>query len=329
MKKLISILLVIAVLFSLAGCSSEQSSETAAPTAATEQENVSLLMETAKYLIDQVPNPAYGTVGGEWLALGLARSDLEDMEDYLFYYGEQVSEHTAEKAGVLHAKKYTEYSRVILAWTALGRDASDVAGFNLLVPLADFEQTVFQGINGPIFALLALDSGNYEIPENIADSTQASREMYVDHILRAQLENGGWALNGSTAEIDMTAMALQALAKYRDWVDVEKAVEKGLVVLSQRQNANGGFDTQGEACCESVSQTIVALTELGISLEDPRFVKNGNTLLDGLLQFRTEDGGFSHLLGTATDLLATEQAFYALVAIDRMEQGKTSLYTMK
>lgn len=329
MKKYIAILLAIAMLVSLAGCSGGEKPETDTSTVPAAQASGSPLMQTAQYLLDQVPNPAYGSVGGEWLALGIARSELEGMEDFLFYYGEQVSEHIAEKGGVLHAKKYTEYSRVILAWTALGRDASDVAGFDLLVPLADFEQTVFQGINGAIFALLALDSGNYEVPENLADSTQASRELYVDHLLRAQLEDGGWALAGTGAEIDMTAMALQALAKYRDWQDVDKAVEKGLELLSRQQSGDGGFSSQGESTSESVSQAIVALTELGISIEDPRFVKNGNTLVDGLMQYSTGDGGFSHVSGTGADLLATEQAFYALVALERMEQGKTSLYRMK
>ena len=73
----------------------------------------------------------------------------------------------------------------------------------------------------------------------------------------------------------------------------------------------------------------MALTELGISLDDSRFVKNGNTLKDALLRFQMEDGSFRHTMDGDTDLLSTEQAFYALVALDRMEQGKTSLYSMK
>lgn len=329
MKKYISFLLAVTILLSFTGCSSGKNQETDTDAAPVVQEQLTPLKETARYLVSQVPNPAYGTVGGEWLALGLARAELEEMGDYLFYYGEQVSEYVAEKAGILHAKKYTEYSRVILAWTALGRDATDVAGFNLLVPLADFEQTVFQGTNGPIYALLALDSGNYEIPENVADSTQASRDLYVDYLVRNEAEKGGWSLSGGAGEIDITAMAMQALAKYRDRPDVDKTVERGLAFLSNQQSNNGGFSNQGEETCESIAQVIVALAELGISVEDPRFVKDGNTLVDALMQFRTEEGGFSHLMGTETDLLATEQAFYALVALNRMEQGKTSLYRMK
>ena len=73
----------------------------------------------------------------------------------------------------------------------------------------------------------------------------------------------------------------------------------------------------------------MALGELGIDLKDEQFVKNGNTLMDALLRFRTEDGGFCHLLEEEADLLATEQAFYALVSANRAEQGESSLYDMK
>ena len=329
MKKILSVLLVIAMLFICAGCSEEKGEQLPAVTEAAMQTEENPLLQTAQWLQSEIPEPGYGSLGGEWLALGLARSELEGMEEYLLGYGERVAAYTAEQGGILHAKKYTEYSRVILAWTAIGRDATDVGGFNLLVPLADFEQTVFQGVNGPIFALLALDCGNYEIPENTANSTQATRDMYVDYIVNAESPDGGWSLAGGPAEIDITAMALQALAKYQDRPDVAAAVERGLELLSQQQNDNGGFSDSTSESSETISQAIVALTELGISLEDSRFVKNGNTLKDALLRFRFSDGSFSHLMDTDADLLATEQAFYALVAIDRMEQGKSSLYAMK
>lgn len=330
MKKKASLLLVIAILFAFSGCAGEKKAEQIpAVTEAPVQAEENGLLKIAKWMQSEIQEPGFGSVGGEWLAMGLARSELEGMEEYLLGYGERVAAYTAEQGGILHNRKYTEYSRTILAWTAIGRDATDVGGFNLLTPLADFEQTVFQGINGPIFALLALDCGNYEIPENIATSTQATRDMYVDYILNAESPDGGWSMAGGPAEIDITAMALQALAKYQDRPDVAAAVDRGLVLLSQQQNINGSFTEHSTESSEAVSQTIVALTELGISLEDARFVKNGNTLKDALLRFQLEDGSFTHLMDGDTDLLATEQAFYALVAIDRMEQGKTSLYSMK
>ena len=332
MKRFISWILVLTLLFSLTACGKKEPE--GGQTVSMEQQKEVLtetIAKTGTFLHSSVAEPTFGTVGGEWLVLGLARSGLEISDEYFEAYFQNVSAYTAQQGGVLHAKKYTEYSRVILAVTAIGKEPSDVGGFDMLVPLADFEQTVFQGINGPVFALLALDSGNYEIPENTVGSTQATRDLYVDYIINAQLENGGWSLMGGEAEIDVTAMALQALAKYQDRKDVAEAVEKGLAVLSERQNEQGGYQYNAaeQASCESVAQVIVALAELGIPLDDSRFVKNGNTLLDGLLQFQQADGGFSHLIDGETDLLATEQAFYALVAANRVAQGESSLYRMK
>lgn len=332
MKRLLSWILVLTMLLSLTACGKKEP-EGGATVSMEQQKEVltETIAKTGTFLHSSVAEPTFGTVGGEWLVLGLARSGLEISDEYFEAYFQNVSSYTAQQGGVLHAKKYTEYSRVILAVTAIGKDPSDVGGFDMLVPLADFEQTVFQGINGPVFALLALDSGNYEIPENTVGSTQATRDLYVDYIINAQLENGGWSLMGGEAEIDVTAMALQALANYQDRKDVAEAVEKGLAVLSERQNDQGGYQYNAaeSVSSESVSQVIVALAELGIALDDPRFVKNGNTLLDALMQFQQPDGGFSHLIDGETDLLATEQAFYALVAANRVAQGESSLYRMK
>ena len=332
MKRLLSWILVLTLLFSLTACSKKE--QDGNQTVSIEQQKEVLadtIDKTGEFLHSSVEDPTFGSVGGEWLIMGLARSGLEISDEYYEIYFQNLCAYTAQQGGVLHAKKYTEYSRVILAVTAIGRDPADVGGFNMLQPLADFEQTVFQGINGPIFALLALDCGNYEIPENTVGSTQATRDLYADYIINAQLENGGWSLMGGEAEIDVTAMALQALAKYQDRKDVAEAVEKGLAVLSERQNDQGGYQYNAaeSVSSESVSQVIVALAELGIALDDSRFVKNGNTLLDALMQFQQEDGGFAHLMDGETDLLATEQAFYALVAANRVAQGESSLYLMK
>ena len=332
MKRLLSWILVLTLLFSLTACGKKEQDDN--QTVSIEQQKEVLadtIDQTGEFLHSSVADPTFGSVGGEWLIMGLARSGLEISDEYYEIYFQNLCAYTAQQGGVLHAKKYTEYSRVILAVTAIGRDPADVGGFNMLQPLADFEQTVFQGINGPIFALLALDSGNYEIPENTVGSTQATRDLYVDYIINAQLENGGWSLMGGEAEIDVTAMALQALANYQDRKDVAEAVEKGLAVLSERQNDQGGYQYNAaeSVSSESVSQVIVALAELGIALDDSRFVKNGNTLLDALMQFQQADGGFAHLMDGETDLLATEQAFYALVAANRIAQGESSLYRMK
>ena len=311
-KRLSALLLLLAMLVSLAACGKEETP----------------IEKTARYLQAQIPEPTCAAVGGDWLVFGLARSGLKTPQKYFDTYYKNVEDYIVSVDGVLSRKKNTEYSRVILALTAIGKNPADAAGFNLLLPLGDFGETVRQGVNGAIFALLALDSGGYEIPEAPEAETQATRELYVGELLRREIPDGGWALTGGTPDADVTAMALQALAKYRDRQDVEDAVQRGLAALSALQEPNGAYLSWDEENSESVCQVIVALTELGISLDNERFVKNGQTLPQVLERFACEDGSYRHSLNGNSDEMATEQAFYALAAIHRAETGKTTLYDM-
>ena len=311
-KRLSALLLLLAMLVSLAACGKEETP----------------IEKTARYLQAQIPEPTCAAVGGDWLVFGLARSGLKAPQKYFDTYYKNVEDYIVSVDGVLSRKKNTEYSRVILALTAIGKNPADAAGFNLLLPLGDFDETVRQGVNGAIFALLALDSGGYEIPEAPEAETQATRELYVGELLRREIPDGGWALTGGTPDADVTAMALQALAKYRGRQDVEDAVQRGLAALSALQEPNGAYLSWDEENSESVCQVIVALTELGISLDDERFVKNGQTLPQVLERFACEDGSYRHSLNGGGDEMATEQALYALAAIHRAETGETTLYDM-
>ncbi len=311
--KLLILALVLASLLSLAACAKKQDTP---------------LTRTASYLQSQVKEPSFGALGGDWLVFGLARSGADVSQKYLDTYYKNVVNYVEETGGVLSEQKYTEYSRVILALTAIGKDPRDVAGYDLLLPLADFDETVSQGLNGAIFALLALDSGRYDIPEKPNAATQATRELYVAEILRREIETGGWALSGNEPDADMTAMALQALAKYRDDPEASAAIERGITALSSMQEPNGAYLSWGEENSESVSQVITALTELGISPEDSRFVKNGQTLLSSLERFSCEDGGYRHTLSSGADEMASEQALYALAAVHRAQAGLSTLYDM-
>lgn len=329
MKKYLAILLALALVLTLTACG-EENPEQRQPDSVETMDIPSddPVAVTAQWLVSQIPEPTFGSVGGEWMIFGLSRSGEEVPGGYFDNYFERLAAYTAEQGGILHARKYTEYSRVVLAVTAIGKDPRDVGGYDMLQPLADYEQTVFQGINGAIFALLALDSGNYEIPTNTAGTTQATREMYLDFIISAECTDGGWTLSGNEADVDITAMALQALAGYRQRQDVSRAIERGVEVLSRLQQSNGGYSGYDSESSESVAQVIVALTELGIDISDAAFVKNGRTLEDRLLDFRLSDGSFAHIIDGGSDLMATEQAFYALVALRRAENGQPSLYSI-
>lgn len=318
-RKLAALILVLSVLFSLA-----------VPTLAASSVQTEM-QGSAAYMVSAVKAPEVSSIGGEWAVLGLARSGYSVPKDYFDNYYANVEKYVKSCKGVLHERKYTEYSRVILALTAIGRDPSNVAGYNLLMPLGDFDKTIWQGLNGPIWALIALDSGNYTIPKNTTAKTQSTRQLFVDEILNRQQKDGGWTLDDTgDSDPDMTAMVLQALAKYQDQSAVKAATDKALTFLSKAQDRNGGFASWGTVNAESTAQVIVALCELGISLDDSRFVKNGHGLIENLLTFRQSNGSFTHTLDSAegNNQMATEQCFYALVAADRSENGKSSLYRM-
>jgi len=280
------------------------------------------------YLTAAVSAPRYGSLGGEWTVLALARGGADTETAYFTDYYAALEQTVREANGVLSERKYTEYSRVILALSALGKDARDVAGYDLTLPLGDFEKTKAQGMNGAIYALLALDSRDYPMPQNAAASTQATRQLYVDAILAAQLTNGGWSFMGEDADPDLTAMALQALARYREQSSVQLAANRALMCLSAMQNADGGFSSWGSENAESCAQVLLALNALDLGTDDSRFVKNGHSVLDALLTYQNADGGFCHERGGETNLMASEQAACALASLVRAERGESGLYRM-
>ncbi len=285
-----------------------------------------VIEDTALYLQKSVTEPQLGSVGGEWTVIGLAGSNTDVPDEYYSIYYKNVEEYVKANNGILHNRKYTEYSRVIIALTAIGKNPADVAGYNLLMPLGDYEKTVWQGVTGAAWALIALDSGNYDIPQNPDASVQATRELYINHILECEKGTGGWSLSDTaeTSDPDVTAMSLIALSNYRNSESVNSAIERGVEVLSHMQNGNGGYSSYDTENAESTAQVLTAISILGISYNDKRFIKNNNTIIDNIMSYYQLDNGFSHT--DNPDLMATEQCFYSLVAAKRL--GDNPLFRM-
>lgn len=284
----------------------------------------SIYKTTGDYLA-KLGTPGVGSIGGEWMALGLARSGRTVPEGYYDAVVKYVKDNI-DSNGRLDKNKATENARIILALTAIGKDVTNVGGHDLLAGLNEMSYLSKQGINGAIFTLIALDSHSY------TPAGDVTRDKLVQVILDAQISSdGGWSLDGKNADVDMTAMAIQALAAYyKSNSSAKKAVDKGLSWLSSVQQNDGGFTSWGAANSESCAQVIVALTALGIDpAKDSRFIKNGVSVLDALCSFAVNGGGFKHLATeTSANGMATEQGFYALVAYYRLLNGQTSLYDM-
>lgn len=300
--------------------------------AAAKADHKAIYEKTAKY-INGLGTPIVGTTGGEWMVIALTRSGYACPESYYENVVEYVKNNINDKKQ-LHRAKSTENSRIIIALTAAGYDVTDVDGHNLLMGLTDLNYVKTQGINGPIWALIAFDSYQYDIPQTPSgatrDTVQVTRENLISYILERQLADGGWALSGAVADADITGMAIQALAPYYNTNgNVKESLNKAITCLSNKQLDNGGFGSVDGSSSESCAQVVVALTALGINPEtDERFIKNGVSVVDAMCLFALDEGGFEHIPGNGINGMATEQAQYALASYFRFLEGENALYDM-
>lgn len=308
-------------------------------------------LTNADELIDKTFLEGADTSLNDWFAFAAARSGYK--EDYKSYR-KAMETAIAKKYGTKKEKlgKATEYQRAALVIAALGGDpqaVSDMTGEKTINLIADgtynrgkTEPLDTQGTNALIWALIALDSGDYEVPE---DAYQ-SREEILAELLKAQESDGGFSLSAGSGQmdVDITAMALTALAPYyEENSEAKAAADLALSWISEHQESDGGFcssmDT-GTESSESCAQVLTALCSLGIDPQsDSRFIKNGNTVLDNLMSFRQEDGGFVHAyvydasnpasIPDESDFLAGGQAAYALTAFCRYKNNMKNLFNLR
>ncbi len=278
---------------------------------ADSSEYVDFLMETA------YKNP--GDTSSDWSAIALAISGAEfDRELYLKKLGEYVKEkyNTPE---LLSKNKSTEWHRIGLAVAALGKDASDFEGINLIQDgVFNRENLGRQGLNAYIWALIAAGSQNSEEP---AGALNTYDSMLSALISRAN-SDGGFSLSGNQSDPDITAMAVYALAQFRGRADVKTAIDNAVNALSAMQSENGDFISGGYANAESTAQVVTALSALGIDANtDERFIKNSTGAFDALMKYDTGHG-FCHVLGEDADIMATYQAVIAIKAYE----SKSAVY---
>ena len=297
------------------------------------QDVSTVLNATMAQLATTVTAPSFGTNAGEWTVFSLARGGYFAKDNAYFtdYYNRIVTTvneiaASVDMNGALDKNKSTENSRLIVALSAIGKDARAVGNWNLVEAYSanGINWIQKQGMNGTIWTLIALDSGNYET------SDPTIRQQCIDSILNARHNDGGWSLVTAKAQpsnVDITCMTLTALYPYRDQPEVASACAEAIEWLSEAQLSTGGFPYgQGETS-ESCAWAIVALTTWGINPDtDARFIKDGKSAVDNLLTYYVEaDRMFAHA-GTQSNAMATDQATYALVAYDRFINGKKALY---
>ena len=262
--------------------------------------------------------------GNEWGMITLAKFDLltDEIKDS---YAKSVKEYL-DSIGTakISNTRSTAVSGVVLALSGMGENVYDFYGYNLLEPLSDMDYITNQGINGAMYALMAFDTNaEYDIPKAAEGVNQTTREKLIAEILNAQGKDGGWSFDvGNKSDADMTGIALQALAPYKDNESVKPAIEKALAFLSDNQGENGGFTSYGSQDSESCSQVIAGLTMLDIDvLTDSRFIKDGNTAFDMLMRYYRNYGQFAHYEDGEENSISTSQAYYAIAVMYESKNG--------
>ena len=328
MKKILKTFFLTALIFSMCFtniCAAENDLKT------NIQETAKSLQESfdskEKHILSDEKILPAGSSSSDWTAMVLAFAEQTDAyEDYLERLEAYVAEQY-EKQGYLDSVKATEYHRIALTMLALGGDPANIQTEDTAINLiADGTWNFYggspaeQGSNGLIYALLLLNAKDEFLPAEQA----AFRDEMILSLLEYQDSEGGFSLNSSFgSDIDMTAMAIQALAPYQNDSTVKAATENALSWISERI-----FEASSS---EAVSQTILALCALGISPEeDVRFIQNGQTLLDMLNTFRTDNYMYQHQLQDASsNLVSTYQALLALEAADRLHTNGTWIFDFR
>ena len=291
-----------------------------------------------EYVKAETYNPSLGSTYGEWAVLAEARGNVSASvwyDKYLSNIAKSVASMNGKLDPTSTQTKHTEYSRVILALTALGEDATKFTGsngtvYNLVEPLFEKNGSTYrvseQGNNGTAFALIALDSGNYY--DNATGTT--ARNAWIKSLCDAQINNGAWGIDADFpgSNVDMTAMVVQALAPYCSTnATVKAAVDKAVEWLSAEYQKTGDYGSS-----ESAAQVIVALSALNIDAKiDSRFQHNGISVLSNFLSYADPNSkGFLHdkQPNSTVNQMASEQAAYTLVAYDRYVNGSKRLYDM-
>ncbi len=267
-----------------------------------------------------------GSTESDWFVIAMAQMGLPgDYGRYLSALSTAIQTRY-QSSQKLSASKATEWHRITLAVLACGGDPTAIGGSIDLIADGTYNRGLTkpldnQGNNGPIYALLALDAMNYTVPSDAYES----RADILQRVLDSQLPDGGFCQAGSASDVDITAMALTALAPYAG--SYPEVIKKGIALLSAKQSSNGGFSSGGVENAESTAQVIIALTSLGINPQtDSRFIKDGNSPVSALIGYVTESGGIRHTADSAENEMAAQQALCAIAALVRQMNGQTGLY---
>ena len=263
--------------------------------------------------------------GNEWSIFTILRSGETISEANIEEYITSVEHEIKNYSGDLLP---TDYARLILTLPLLGYNPTDFQGYDLVEALYNYNGLDELTSNQISWALMALDSHEYDIPEN----AKWSRAVFIDKLLAFQAVDGSFGLGSAdSGSADMTAMVLQALVPYctDDYPAVKTAFDKALSYLKDNLTANVGYVAEGDENGCTAAQVLTALTMAKIDPVSPAngFTLGSKSLITNLDSFKRESG-FAYLPKGNVNMMGTQQITYAMEAYRRCAEGENALYDL-
>ena len=290
-------------------------------------------LSAAKYFDANRMSDAY-VYGQEWEIYAFAKSGRKIDNGLIANYKKSLAANKVEWAG--NTAKVTDSERVALTLAALGVDITSFDGVNLVNVICS-NDGLAASANNLVYALIAFDEAGVSDEAMLASGSSWTRVKLVSQLIAFQNADGGFAIEaGGSSNVDMTAMALQALAPYVEGGEdaavtapdaqpsASASVEAALSFLKSQMNGLCDFGS-----VESDAQVLLALVALG---KDPANTKNGfakgaNSLVTAIAAYELGDGkGYAHVMGSDgkpgnANALATVQALRALSAYKTAGSG--------
>lgn len=252
----------------------------------------------------------------EWLNLGLYENLQEPNTNNGFPIAEIIANRKLGPKGIM-----TDLARVTLMLTARGYDCSNLAQYNDGEPFVDAQGNKIDNLianlcqttvslNGVQFGLLALDIGNYTLPED----TEHNRAFMVEYLLE-QTPKG---IDKGFMKLDGVASNMFALGPYQEDPTygnrVRQWLEDGTEYLAQKVSNDYTIKSWGTINSEVISWTICGLCAAGIDpYTDPRFSNGSKSIVTQWLDMFSTGNGFKHeAKELSPNALATYEGCYAL-----------------
>lgn len=275
--------------------------------------NLDKELETAAgWVKEMTPAPSMGSIGGEWAVKGLVASGftVEENQDYFNTYYDDVRAKTKAYKGVLDKKFYTEYARVSIGLATVGKSPEDVEGYNIFKPLDDYDKIVDQGVNAVAYALIASNATGIKLK---------NEDKYIDFVIDELNEDKMYDIKRS---MDYASICMEGLSFYKDDANVQTVIDDCIEGMSKLQEEDGSYGN-----CESTAEAIIALTSVGVDpINDERFIKDGNSLFDGLMEYKGKEG-YTHMKDdensdSINKIMPTEKALLALGSMKLFQEGE-------